>query len=165
GFAGEAERLGGVALPDLRLVLRLGEDHQPGVRVHVDEPGTDHAPGGVDDAPGLDARRVAAQDADALVLDGDGAVEARGARAVDESPPRMSRSSMLGLLGIVGSIGVRGTDSLGVAACQRVHARVPARGPRRRAQPRPSARARHAWFPARTRYPVRDRELPPRSGL
>jgi hypothetical protein len=41
--------------------------------VHVDEPGADHAAGGVDDALGLDARRVAAQDADALVLDGDGA--------------------------------------------------------------------------------------------
>jgi len=47
-------------------------------------PGADHAAGGVDDAPGLDARRVAAQDADALFLDGDGAVETRIARAVDD---------------------------------------------------------------------------------
>src|SRR5437667_6841343 len=35
------------------------------------------------------------------------------------SPPRMSRSSMVGLLGVVGSISVRRTDSPGVAACQR----------------------------------------------
>src|SRR5437773_2444360 len=35
------------------------------------------------------------------------------------SPPRMSRSSMVGLLGVVGSISVRRTDSPGGAACQR----------------------------------------------
>src|SRR5258706_1708055 len=35
------------------------------------------------------------------------------------SPPRMSRSSMVGLLGVVGSISVRRTDSSGVDACQR----------------------------------------------
>jgi hypothetical protein len=86
GVAVDADQLRSDALTDLRLVLRLGEDHQPGVRVHVDEPGADHAAGGVDDAPGLDAGRVAAQDADALVLDGDGAVEARVARAVDDEP-------------------------------------------------------------------------------
>src|SRR5215472_2021663 len=54
------QRLG----PDRPLVLRLGKDHQPGVRVHVDEPGADHAAASVDDAPGLDACRVTPQDAD-----------------------------------------------------------------------------------------------------
>src|SRR5262245_3893856 len=40
------------------------------------------------------------------------------------SPPRMSRSSMMGLLGVVRSISVRRTDSPGRAACQRVWNRL-----------------------------------------
>jgi hypothetical protein len=37
------------ALPHLRLVARVGEDHQPRVAVQVDEPRSDHAPRGIED--------------------------------------------------------------------------------------------------------------------
>src|SRR5207253_9612099 len=79
-------QFGSYSLSDLKLQLRLGDDHHTGMDVNVDEPGTDHAAGGVDNGPDLNARRVATQGADALVLDGDGAVEARVARVVDDEP-------------------------------------------------------------------------------
>ena len=60
------------------------QDDQPGVGVHVDEAGRDDVAGGVDGAGGLDLGDVAAQDADGLALDGDGAVEAGVAGPVDD---------------------------------------------------------------------------------
>ena len=64
----------------------LGEDDEPGVRVHVDEAGQTTCPvASMRRRPRC--RRVAAQDAHALALDGDGAVEARVAGAVDDESP------------------------------------------------------------------------------
>jgi hypothetical protein len=80
----DADQLGGDALADFRLVPGLGEDHEPGVRVHVDEAGADHVPLRVDAPAGLDAAGVAAQDTHALVLDRDVPEEARVAGAVDD---------------------------------------------------------------------------------
>ena len=48
----DPDHLGGDALPHLRLVARIGQDHQPAVRVEVDESGRDHHPGRVDRAAG-----------------------------------------------------------------------------------------------------------------
>ena len=45
GIAVDSHELGGNALPDLGMVLRLGEDDETGVGVHVDEPGADHLAG------------------------------------------------------------------------------------------------------------------------
>jgi hypothetical protein len=83
----DADELGRDALPHLRLVLGLGQQDQPGMRVHVDEPGADDAAGGVDHPGALDPLQVAAQDPEALPLHPDGAVEARVARAVDDQAP------------------------------------------------------------------------------
>src|SRR5262245_63233462 len=47
----DADDLGRDALANLRLVARIGEDHQPRVRVKVDEPGRDDLAGRVDRPP------------------------------------------------------------------------------------------------------------------
>ncbi len=50
----DADHLGGDALAHLRLVERIGEDHQARVRVQVDEPGSHDEPGRIDPPVGGD---------------------------------------------------------------------------------------------------------------
>ena len=86
----DADDLGRDALADLRLVGRLGEDHQPRVGVEVDEPGRDDLAGGVDRA----ARRCPAprppsdNEPQAIALDHDRARPPRRPGPVDDRAAR-----------------------------------------------------------------------------
>ena len=83
----DADDLGGDALPHLRLVQRVGEDHQAGVAVEVDEPGADDEPCRVDAAVGRDVLLGLAEDeAEPPVPDADRGREAVGSAAVDDRP-------------------------------------------------------------------------------
>ena len=77
------EQLERHALADLRLMRRLAEELQIGVRVHGDEPGTHEEPSGVDRAFG---RLVHTPDrSDAIARDRDVSRERGAARAVDDA--------------------------------------------------------------------------------
>ena len=83
GVAVDTHELGGDALPDLGMVLGLGEDDEAGVGVHVDKTRADHLAGGVDDPGGLDMRVVSPEYDNGLTLNAHPGVEARVARTVD----------------------------------------------------------------------------------
>ncbi len=81
----DADHLGGDALAHLRLVERIGEDHQPRVRVQVDEPGRDDEPRGVDPRVAATASSVSPKmmlSRPSRIADRGG--EAVGAAAVDD---------------------------------------------------------------------------------
>src|SRR5262249_2945828 len=78
-----AEHLGGDALANLALGVAVLQKEIIGVRVHVDEPGRDHQPPGVDGAAGSNIRHPADGD-DAVAADADVAVKPRVAGAVHD---------------------------------------------------------------------------------
>jgi hypothetical protein len=82
GQAVDADHLGRHALADLRLVMRIGEDREPGVRVEVDETRGDHQAGRIDRS--RDCRKLGSgpQFAQPVGLDHDGAFPARRAGAI-----------------------------------------------------------------------------------
>ena len=82
----DPHQLGRYALAHLRVVVRLAEDCEPGVRVQVDEPGTDDSSRGIDLARRSERRVVAPVDRDPLVLDGHCGVEARAPAAIYHEP-------------------------------------------------------------------------------
>ena len=83
GQAVHAQGLGGHALADLGLVVRVGEQLEVGMGVHVDEAGANHVAAGVDGAAGIDRRRIARDDLDRVAGDGNTGPIAGGAGAVD----------------------------------------------------------------------------------
>ena len=85
GYAVDADQLGGDALADLGVVVRLAEDGEAGVGMEVDETRTHYVPGGVNHPAGVAAEVgvVAAVDGDGVAGDGDGGAEAGAAGAVD----------------------------------------------------------------------------------
>src|SRR5262249_62168044 len=76
GAAVDSDQLRRHALTYLRLVPWLGEEDEPGVRMHVDEARAHDPARRLDHALPGDPGDVPAQDRDALVLHGDRAVEA-----------------------------------------------------------------------------------------
>ena len=82
GDAVDAHKLGRYALPDLGVVVRFAEDGQPGMRMKVDEPGTDDVSAGVNDPSGLQPRNVAPVDGDGIPVYYHRGVEPRTAAAV-----------------------------------------------------------------------------------
>ena len=86
GDAVYTHKLGGYALAHLGIVVRLSEDRQSGVRVQVDEAGAHDEPGGVDDAPSVDAGGIAAVNGERVAFDDDRGPEARRSAAVDDQP-------------------------------------------------------------------------------
>ena len=88
GVAVDADQLGRDALVDLGHVLRVGQQHQPRVRVDVDEPGADDLPGGVYRPRGGNAGGVAPDDRQRVALDADGGAVAGVPRAVHDEAAR-----------------------------------------------------------------------------
>src|SRR5439155_2769146 len=88
------DHLGRHALTDLGLMAWLGQDHQPGMAVQVDEPGRDDAVSGIDQPictpDGVLDRLWLPEDDDPRAAAGlvaghaNGAAEARRARPVDD---------------------------------------------------------------------------------
>ena len=83
----DADDLGGDALPHLRLVQRVGEDHQSGVAMQVDEPGAHDHPPRID-AAGCGRRLLGLteDEAEPAVLHAHRGREAIGSAAVDDRP-------------------------------------------------------------------------------
>ena len=84
----DADDLGRDPLPHLGLVPGLGQDHEAGVGVHVDEPGADDAPGRVERAMRLHAVEVPAEQPDPLALDPNRPEVPGVAGAVDDETAR-----------------------------------------------------------------------------
>ena len=101
GEAAHARHLGGDALPDLGLRGGIGEQGEVGVGVHVDEPGRDHAPRGIDH-PGGFAREVGRDRRDAVPGERDVRPAPRGPGPVEDRAPAdqpVKRHAVLRLAG------------------------------------------------------------------
>ena len=78
-----AEGLGGDSLPDLGLVVRIGEQLEVGMGVHINEAGANHVAAGVHGAPSIDRRGIAGDDLYGVSGYGDAGAITRRAGAVD----------------------------------------------------------------------------------
>jgi hypothetical protein len=84
----DADDLGRDPLPHLGLVPGLGQNHEAGVGVHVDEPGADDAPRGVERAMRLHAVEGPAEQPEPLALDANRPEVPGVAGAVDDETAR-----------------------------------------------------------------------------
>ena len=91
GQAVHAHELGGHALPQLDLVLRIGEQDKVGMGVHVDEARADDTAANVDHPPGLDVGIPRTHDGDGVARDAHAATEPGLASAVYDSSVSQKR--------------------------------------------------------------------------
>ena len=111
GVAVDAVELGGDALVDFGVVKGVGENHERGVGVDVDEAGSDDAPLRIEHFLGFlfEFGDVATVDGDGVAGDADGGVEAGAGGAVDDhsalnqqvqhgNPPRTGLEAVLYIL-------------------------------------------------------------------